>query len=219
MKLALFIIILLPIEVLSQILVEDSRTVLRQEGAEEIILYSTPECEHCYYYLPSSLRISSGRGVPEASLVVIKDEVTSRPTGGILHFLVEWGLKGASEHDARQLLRSAHDSLAVIMGPVMIDVEARGASIEGNDRLASILTGCLKNRPAAPTTPGAKMALSFRFSEAEINEFLFYVRHPEKAKASLRISYSYVVRSVTGREIRTYATLSLPFAAILKVLE
>jgi hypothetical protein len=219
MKLTLIIILLLPLQLLSQVLVEGSRARLQHADAEELILYTTPECQHCYYYLPSSLRISAGRGIPEASLVIIKDEVTSRPRGGVLHFLVEWGLKVGSESHVQRLLRSGHDSLAVIMGPVIIDVEARGASIEGNDRLASILTGCLKNRPAAPTTPGAKMALSFRFSEAEIGDFLFYVRHPEKAKASIKINYSYVVKTGRGGERRIGATLWLPFSDILKVLK
>ena len=158
------------------------------------------------------------RGVAEASLLVIKDEVTSRPTGGILHFLAEWGLRSGCEGEVQAQLRLTHDSLAVVMGPVLINADARGPFIEGKDRLAAILTSCLKNRPAAPTTPGAKMALSFRFSEAEIDDFLFYVRHPEKAKASLAISYSYAVKTRYGDERPVRATLWLAFNEILRTL-
>ena len=215
----LIIIIVLPLQAVSQILVEGSRISSRPESGDEVILYSTPECSHCYYYLPLSLRISSGRGTPEASLLIMRDEITAKPTGGILHFLVEWGLRPGYENEVQAVLRSTHDSLAVIMGPVMINADSRDPSIEGNDRLAAILTGCLKNRPTTPTTPGAKMALSFRFSEAEIDQFLFYVRHPEKARSSLRINYSYSVKTRSGDERPVNATLGLSFEQILKTLK
>jgi hypothetical protein len=220
MIVALYITILLfPLLALSQTLVEESRVLMHPASRDEVTLYSTADCQHCYYYLPSSLRVSASHGIPGASLVVIKDEVTERPTGGILHVLVEWGLKPGCEEDVQTQLRSVHDSLAVIMGPVMIDTDPVGASIEGKDRLSAILMGCLKNRPATPNTPGAKMALSFRFAEADIDDFLFYLRYPEKSKAVLRMNYSYAIKERSGDERSVSATLWLSFADILKVLK
>jgi hypothetical protein len=220
MKLALYIL-LMPWVTLSQTLTEGSKVKVAPAGGEEVVLYSVQDCDHCYYYLPSSLRISMKKddGKPEASLVTWKDDKTSKAIGGILHFLVEWGLKAGYEKDVQKVLRSERDSVAVIMGPVMVDAYDSGTVIDGNDKLSGILTASLKNIPSVPSTPGAKMALSFRFTEKEIEDFLYYVHHPEKVKTNLKVTYTYSVHSVSGL-VRTHkTTLRLPFRKILATVK
>jgi len=218
MKRALYILILVPLGVLSQNVTERSGVKVIPKGGEEIILYAADACDHCYYYLPSALRISAKKGTPEASFVVWKDETNSQAIGGILHLLVEWGLKAGMDKEVQQALRSTRDSLGVVMGAVMVDASSQTV-IEGDDRLSHILSASLKNTPAIPRTPGAKMALSFHFAEREIADFLYYLKHPDKAKSNLRVTYTYAVRTVGGQMRTDETTLRLPFRQILITLK
>jgi len=221
MKLALYILILMPFGTTCQTLVEGSMLRVTPADGAEVTLYSAHDCEHCYYYLPSCLRISTknDKGTPEASFVTWKDDETSKTTGGILHFLVEWGLKAEQEKDAQRVLRSVRDSIGVIMGPVTVYADDSSTVIDGNDKLSGILIASLKNTPSVPSTPGAKMALSFRFTDKEIEDLLFYVHHPEKTKTDLKVSYSYTVQTTSGALQTHTTTLRLPFRQILATVK
>lgn len=218
MKLALYILLMIPLETWPQTLSEASKMEVTSADGEEVILYSAYECNQCYYYLPSSLRISAKDRRPEASFIIWEEDKTSKVTGGILHFLVEWGLKAGIDKEVQEMLRSTRDSLGVIMGPVMVSTSSYPV-IEGDDRLSRILLASLTNTPSVPTTPGAKMALSFRFTEKEIDDFLYYVNHPAKAATNLRVTYTYDVHTVEG-QMRTHSTtLRLPFSQILTTVK
>lgn len=215
MKLATYILMLIPLQSMCQTLVESSRVVVTSAKGEEVILFTSNDCDHCYFYLPSFLRISSQKGMPESSLVIWKDEEDSEVIGGILHFLVEWGLDQQEEKKVRNILRSTCDSLAVIVGPAMVYPSDNRNIIEGKDKLSNTLLACLKNTPAVPTTPGAKMALSFHFKKNEIDDFLFYMDHPEKTTTNLSIDYRYIVQSLSGQVRSVKMTVTLPFRRIL----
>lgn len=218
MKLALYILLIIPLETWSQMLAEDSRLELRSTKGEDIILYSAYDCNQCYYYLPSSLRISTNGRTPETSFVLWHEEKTAKAIGGILHVLVEWGLKAGIDKEVQTMLRSSRDSFGVIMGPVVVSTSNHNV-IEGDGRLSEILMASLTNTPSVPTTPGAKMALSFRFAEKEIEDFLYYVKHPHKAASTLRITYTYDVHTVEGQMRTKEATLRLSFSEILTTLK
>lgn len=221
MKNLLFILLLTPLMSLSQILTDESKVSIIPPGNEGLVLYAAADCDHCYYYLPSSLRVASrgAKGTPEVSLVTWKDDENAKTTGGILHLLVEWGLKSDHEKNVQKALRSTHDSLAVLMGPVLVTAYDSGGVIDGNDKLSSLLNACLNNTPTIPTTPGAKMALSFRFTEKEIDDFLYYMKHPEKSKADIRMAYTYSVQTASGMQRINRTTLRLPFREILTTIK
>ena len=219
MKIILYIFMLTPVQTMSQTLTDESKVVLTSAEGEEVTLYTTDDCDHCYFYLPAALRISVKEGTPEVSFLVWKDEHTSEPIGGILHLLVEWGLEARPEKDFRKILRSTRDSAAVIVGPVMVHPGDNGTVIDGDDKLSEILVTCLKNKPALPSTPGAKMALSFHFTKEEIKDFLFYVNHPEKTKTNLSITYRYPVLTASRQLRDLEVSLRLPFRQILAKLK
>jgi hypothetical protein len=218
MKLALYILLIIPLEAESQLLAEASRIELTSKDGEEIVLYSTYDCDQCYYYLPTSLRISKNGRTPETSFILWREDKTSQVIGGILHFLVEWGLDTGVDTEVQRTLRSGRDSVAVIMGSVLVSNSSYSV-IEGDDRLARLLSASMKNTPSVPTTPGAKMALSFRFTEKEIEDFLYYLKNPDKVATNLRITYTYAVYTVEGQMRTNEATLRLPFREILITLK
>ena len=216
MRIIACILLIIPLHALGQTLTSDSRVAVTTRGGEAVILYSAVECGHCYYYLPCSLRISASQGKPEISFVVWNDEETTKPAGGIFHMLVEWGMRSGGEGEVQDQLRKTRDSLGVVMGPALVYADGATEVIQGKDRLSAILRASLKNKPALPTTPGAKMALSFHFSENEIADFLYYLKHPAKTSASLIVTYSYAVMSGEGLERMNKITVKLPFKDILK---
>jgi hypothetical protein len=219
MKTILSIFLVIPFLTCGQTLTERSRLTLSTESGDEVILYVAAECDHCYYYLPTCLRLASTQGSLETSFVAWNDEETFKPAGGVLHFLVEWGLKPGVETEVREIIRSRFDSLAVVMGPALVQADNRESVLEGADKLSIVLARGLRNTPAFPTTPGAKMALSFRFTENEIGDFLYYVKYPNKSKTNLRVAYSYSVITSSGQERDSKTVLRLPFSEILESLK
>ena len=216
MRIIACILLIIPVYGLSQTLTSGSRVAVTTRGGEAVILYSAVECDHCYYYVPCSLRISAAQGNPEISFVMWNDEETAKPAGGIFHLLVEWGIRSGVEREVQDALRNTRDSLGVVMGPAFVYPEGSADVILGSDRLSAILRASLKNKPNLPGTPGAKMALSFHFSEKEIADFVYYVKHPAKTTASLQLTYSYAVTPGHGLPRMNNVTVRLPFRDILK---
>lgn len=216
MRIIACILLIMPVYALSQTLTSGSRVAVATLGVEAVVLYSGAECDHCYYYLPCSLRISAAQGNREISFVMWNDEETTKPAGGILHLLVEWGMGSGVEGEVQEELRKTRDSLGVVMGPALVYPDESADVIQGSDRLSTILRASLKNKPFLPNTPGAKMALSFHFSEKEIADFLHYVKHPAKTTASLAVTYSYAVTTGDGLPRMNKTTVFLPFSDILK---
>ena len=210
---------LAPVVSYSQIL-NDSKVKVTACHGEPVELYVTEDCSHCYYYLPSFLKVSrkADTKIPEASLVTWRNDKDSKVIGGILHVLVEWGITEESEQCVKKMVRTKIDSLGVIMGPVSVRAIDSLPVIKGNDKLATLLKASLTNAASRPTIPGAKMGLSFKFSEAQIDEFLYYQKNPDKAKAFLQIAYAYDVNEYVKREPRQ-VLLTLPFSEILKLVK
>ena len=190
------------------------------ERGGEVLVLAARECSRCYYYLPLTYSISSKRGgkVPEISLVTWKDDKAQVIEGGILHFLVEWGLSANDEKAMLAQLREQRDSLAVLMGPATIDIQSR-PFISGDDNLATTLREALTNIPSGPTTPGSKAAYSFKFSEKQVAAFLHYKKYPTKTKTRLQGNYSYEVETKSGQHITRDLFVTLCFSEILTQLK
>jgi hypothetical protein len=218
MKLAFYILFFLPGVAIPQGLTEGSAIKIPIEGSNEVVLYAAHDCVHCYYYLPTDLKVTTkpGNTIPEISLTTWKNDETSVTSGGILHFLAAWGLSAEREKTVKEIL-TKRDSLAVIIGPVQVN--GASAVIDGKDNLAEILNASLQNRPLAPTTPGSKMAFSFRLTERNIADFLYYTNHPEKTNSKLKTTYTYAVRTADGQERINVVVLSLPFKKILTLIK
>ena len=219
MKLLIYILLFIPGYVSSQSLIEASRTSYKGESGGEVILYAAHDCEHCYYYLPTDLRISlKANSTPEVSLVTWKNDSESDIIGGVFHLLVTWGLTAEREKTVKEFLHAKHDSLAVVMGPSVL-TPLGGLIIKGDDKLADILRRSLSSVPLTPTTPGSKAAFSFRFTENEIQSFLYYVKNPGKTTTQLEAVFTYEVMSVLGLTQTRRATINLPFKEILQLVK
>jgi len=217
MRYALFIFLFVPGRTFSQGLQEDSRVVVKTADKTEAILYSTADCPQCYYYLPVALRLSKKPGgIPEVSLVTWQNESGAEISGGIFHFLVEWGLTRGNEREIREFLRLTHDSSAVVMGPAAVTAVAEGNIIVGDDNFSQMLRKCLQSGSASTATPGAKMAFSFRFTEKEINDFMEGVKNPGKVKTRLHAAYSYELMGKWGQHVQQRIVLSMPLKEIVE---
>lgn len=219
---AFFVLILIiPTTALAQTLLEHTQLKISVgERGGDVLLMAARECSQCYYYLPLTYSISTKRGgkAPEISLVTWKDDKGARTEGGILHFLVEWGVSEQDEKAMLAYLREQRDSLAVIMGPATIDLQAK-PFISGDDNLASTLREALTNIPSGPTTPGSKAAYSFKFSEKQVETFLYYKKYPTKTKTMLQGNYSYEVETKSGQLISRNLVVTLCFTEILTQLK
>lgn len=201
----------------SQTLLEDTQLKISVgERGGEVLVLAARECSRCYYYLPLTYRISTKREskTPEISLVTWKDEKSETAEGGILHFLVEWGLSAKEEKVILLKLQAERDSSAVLMGPATIDIQTT-PFISGDDNLAATLRESLTNVPSGPTTPGGKAAYSFKFSEKQVATFLYYKKYPTKTKTKLQGNYSYEVETKSGQLFTRDLSVTLCFSEIL----
>lgn len=94
-----------------------------------------------YYYLPTGLRLSKGAdGRPQFLLMNYRDE-SGEVSGGVLHFLMEWGLTQGQMREAQQKLAQACKS-----GP------RSGASARSGGKAMARIFG-LRQRNASSTIP------------------------------------------------------------------
>lgn len=212
------IIILFPTFVVGQSLREDTRVTISLSTGVNVTLFAAGDCRNCFYYVPAALRLSrKADRTPEISLVTWNDDL-DQVTGGILHFLVRWGLEAEEELELLARIREDHDSLAVIMGPASVTTPGR-AVFGGDDALATILKTCLTSSSGAATTPGSAMAFSFRFGRDEIKRFLESLSDLSRTTSSLRIAYAYLLTRPSGQRVDRETTLSLPLSEILKYVK
>lgn len=189
-------------------------------GKGDVKLFHSRDCRGCYYYLPCNYHISTkgSRRAPEISLVTWKDDDAGEIEGGILHFLIQWGLTAEDEKNITKILRADRDSTAVLMGSAIITSQS-GPDIVGDDNLATILRESLTNTPGSPTTPGSKVAFSFKLSKKQIATFLFYKKNPTKTKTQLQGTYSYEVEARSGARILKTLVVTLQFSDVLTLIK
>ena len=97
-----------------------------------------------YYYIPpaGSVRLSKrADGTPEFMFMKYTTDEVRAPQGGLLHFLVEWGLKTVQERELEEKLREKLDNpRAKVIGcvPVKADYNSENGSFK-------IISGTLSN--------------------------------------------------------------------------
>ncbi|WP_340200863.1 hypothetical protein [Ascidiimonas sp. W6] len=130
------------------------------------------ETEEAYYYLPAKIDFSkSKQGAPEFSFLAYKQG--GEITGGILHFLVQWGLDKNQLYEADSLLKAKQGTKAILMGAVMPEasVPAKNIRVEGNLQMAQILNNSKSTKGKVTLLPHSKMASSFHLSRADAISF------------------------------------------------
>lgn len=185
-------------------------------GNQKVSVLAAEDCSQCYYYLPVNFRLSQNRNnQPEVSFTSWKNDENSEIIGGIFHFLTVWGLTAKQETELQHRLNERLDSTVHLMGPVSLELDPDHLYLEfeGKSEVEDLLSEALTSQARVASTPGSKMALSFRFNESNVNEILKWKDNPKKIKTDLKIclvvSSAYVYKQIE---------LRLPFEHILSVV-
>jgi tetratricopeptide (TPR) repeat protein len=131
--------------------------------AGRFVLYRDLADVHKYYYVPDAPRLAMKRdGTPEFTF--IKYTKTDGATkGGIIHFLVTWGLSEGELSSAESALR-LKDPEAKIAGPVPFK-EGTFKVVSAAAGEGGIFSRRIVGEGKAPIMPGQKAAISIALSE------------------------------------------------------
>lgn len=147
---------------------EKGYTIQLSDGIEVNVFKkasSFDETANQYYYLPSNMRFGrTPSNELEFSLMSYKDQKELH--GGILHFLVQWGLNKEQLQETDSILKASLEEDAVLMGAVLPNYSEKHDQliIEGNTELAEILNASEHTIGKITTIPNAKSAASFKLS-------------------------------------------------------
>ncbi len=131
--------------------------------AGRFVLYRDHADAHKYYYVPDAPRLATKRdGTPEFAF--IKYTKTDGATkGGIVHFLVTWGMTGGELSSAESALR-LKDPEARIAGPVPFK-EGTFKVVSATAGEGGIFSRRIVGEGKAPIMPGQKAAVSIALTE------------------------------------------------------
>lgn len=119
-----------------------------------------------YYYLPTNLRLARrADGTPEFLFLMYTTEKTVEQggaQGGLLHFLMEWGLTKAQEDELRTKLK-ARATGAELAGPAPLEYQGENGSFQIisavlGDTGDKGMTASVITSGKAPLVPGARCA-------------------------------------------------------------
>jgi hypothetical protein len=181
-------------------------------GIKKLVLKNTQEVQvvqnpvrdepHTYYYLPTGLRLSSGKeGNPEFNFTSYESEGIP---GAILHFLVVWGLEPKQERELEKLLRETVDSLAILRGAAMVSIpeEERMIKISGEAKFRGILENCVGGMPATAVLPGTKMAMAYRLKGEDAYRMQSALQRGEGLEdVFMELTFEHTVKTMSGRLI------------------
>jgi hypothetical protein len=162
------------------------------EGMEVFVFptYSDNPDFHPFYYLPVNMRVAEKNGSPEFSLITYRKDSLSEIEGGLLHFLLTWGLSSGQESLLDSLFKAKGDSLATLMGSIMVKPE--GFEISTDKPLGQILKNTLTNAAKVPSFAGGKMALSFRLDGDQAKAVYKAIKSPKTVNdISLKFHFKY----------------------------
>lgn len=206
----------------SQYLQEASLEKLILADSQEVSVLAARECRECYYYLPVNFRYSFDKNqTPEISYVSWKNDEGTKTVGGILHFLTVWGLSAQQEEELQQQLIGRVDSNGVIMGAAVVESLSPQSKIQliGEDEWTGMFQEALTSQSLVATTPGGKMAMSFRFREEAAPRIEKLLERPEKIKTLLQLELKYqVIEAGTGIPIYRQLRLQLPLTYLFKMI-
>lgn len=188
-------IFILPLLVNAQSLTENGKLNFEINERSTVMLFPQNDCEACYYYLPTELVLSQKNGKPEVSLLTW-DATDGQEAGAILHFLLKFELTNTQQKTLKEKIRLKTESEAVIMGPVNLDHKDQKLFFDGDADFSEFLNDNLTNLPLAPTTPGAKMAFSFRFRGNEVDELQSFISDQAKNNVFVTVKYVYEMSGI-----------------------
>ncbi len=147
-----------------------------------VALFPTSQNNHEYYCLPTNLRVSyKETSTPEFLFMAWKNEGSTQIDGGILHWLLTWGLIKNEEKFVRDFLIAKVDSNAVLKGVLTFTAPSKYQFLGKNTELIALLQRSLSSGGIIPSEPSGKSASSFRFSAEDARTIEKLIHTPEKA--------------------------------------
>ncbi len=165
----------------SQVVKGGQRFEITSKGQKIVVLptYSDNQSFHPHYYLPTNLHVSEKNKVPEFSFLTYKKDDNSDIEGGIMNFLLTWGLNTEQEESIQNELFT-QDSTATLMGALM--VESEGFEITTTKPIAQILKKTMSSTGNVPNMAGGKLALSFRFIGEDAKTMYKAIKNPKSVE-------------------------------------
>jgi len=165
-----------------------------------------------YYYMPANLHLSQRPdGTPEFLFLKFTTEKRAEQggvNGGLMHFLMEWGLTPQQEAELKDTIKQDHPK-AVLMGAVPLETEggAEGGSFQiisgtlSDDKMATKLVSSGK----APLIPGGKCAAASRLT-AEGAQLLAATFEKSRSigDVSIALNFGYTVLAPAARGTITF---------------
>lgn len=162
-----------------------------------------------YYYLPANLHLAKrADGVPEFLFLKFTTEARADAgglNGGLMHFLMEWGLTQAQETELREKLEKAAPK-SVLMGVVPMETQGDAGSFQIISATMSDnkLTTAMINSGKAPLVPGGKAAAAARLS-SEGAQLLAATLEKQRSisDVSIELNFAYTVLTPAVRATMT----------------
>ncbi|TMQ57553.1 MAG: hypothetical protein E6K76_10125 [Candidatus Eisenbacteria bacterium] len=164
-----------------------------------------------YYYLPTNLHLSKRPdSTPEFLFLKFTTEARAEQggvNGGLMHFLMEWGLTPDQEAELKEKIKEDHPK-AMVLGAVPLEAEGgEGGSFQiisgtlSDDKMASKLVTSGK----APLIPGGKCAAASRLS-AEGAQLLASTFEKSRSitDLSIALNFGYTVLAPAARGTITF---------------
>ena len=209
----LFLLCLFSFQLSGQRICKESQKVLPLDNGTDVILYSVEtdsDTLHTYYYVPTCLRLSANKGVPEFSFQLYRENEDAPPSGAIMHLLLTWGLTSEEEKELQQKLNTGFSMHHLLAGSVQLESDTETLVITSDKPVARALRRSLVSSGHPPTFPSGKMAMSFRFSREDA--LLMSRAFQDDSMLSgifFELSYRYVVYDCEGAVRRSYKESTL----------
>jgi hypothetical protein len=192
------------------VLDDETRETIVLDDGTTIILYAQAGSQpgrptSNYYYLPANLRLSQRPdGTPEFLFLKFTTEQRADQggiSGGLMHFLMTWGLNAEQEQDLAAKLKKKNRR-AVLKGAAPLEPDDSGGSF----RIVSAtleddsLTPSVVSSGKAPLIPGGKAAAASRLT-AEGAQLLAatFEKSSSITDVSLVLSYSFTTLAPAAR--------------------
>jgi len=210
----LIIILLISKVVNAQNLIETSELQLSLKDGTKLYCYQPysmgKNTTNTYYYLPTNIHFPTTKsGKKSYSLLIYKDD-TEEIKGGIMHWLLTWGLSQKQRKEAENMLKSKVGPNATLMGAVLPEsVSGKDDfEIKGSNKLSQILRASIVNRGKTPLLSHSKIAIAFKFSKGNAIQIKdLYENKKEKKETYILMHFLVSFKKHDGRITRKIITI------------
>ena len=198
---------------------ENTMTVMLTDGTQ-VKLYaeagqSSGIRTRKFYYLPVGLRVAARPdGTPEFLFLKFTTEQRGGVSGGLMHFLMEWGLTPKQEQELLGKLKAKYPD-AELLGAVPMEVEGEGSfQIVSATMSDKNLAGSVVTSGKAPLVPGGRAAAASRLGNegAQLMAATFE-KGRSIADLSIALNYTYqtLMPAAKGRVVVDWSRLEREF--------